>query len=324
MSLPVCIADVDKNKELEIIYVSQIGVAGPYQRRCHIYKADGTELISFDLDKESDSNIIGPISVGNLDNDSNPEIIIGDAEYLSVYRYNGKKIWDIWLPPEIATYIYVSGTVTGDITGDGYNEILFGGSTSRLFLRDKVFALNRFGNLVSGWPKITCGVNYGTPTLADLDDDGDIEVAEGSLDGRVYIWDLPASYSKSCLDWPMYQHDSQRTGLYQPYNEPPVLYGPYNILDILAIAFGYDTKDLIDLKYSWRVDKFKWTSWTEVNLALLHSLIPSSLVHEYQLPNGTHTLQVRVKDKQGATTVSEKIEFTVILSPYNEEAMPGQ
>jgi hypothetical protein len=73
----------------------------------------------------------------------------------------------------------------GDIDGDGRPDVVFGGgdywggadST-------KVYALELDGRLKPGWPQPTDGVTNASPTLADLDGDGRLDVAIGTFDSR--------------------------------------------------------------------------------------------------------------------------------------------
>jgi putative cell wall-binding protein len=91
-----------------------------------------------------------------------------------------------------------SSPSVGDIDGDGRLEVVFGsgdffGGTDST----KVFALNiENGSPVAGWPKATNGVTNASPTLADLDGDGKLDVAIGTFGsahgkgngGSVYAW----------------------------------------------------------------------------------------------------------------------------------------
>jgi uncharacterized repeat protein (TIGR01451 family) len=53
-----------------------------------------------------------------------------------------------------------------------------------------------------------------TPTLCDIDRDGDIEVIAARGD-TLNIYDLPGTYDPAYLDWPTFAHDFQRTGFYK-------------------------------------------------------------------------------------------------------------
>ena len=52
------------------------------------------------------------------------------------------------------------------------------------------------------------------PMVADLDEDGKLELIGGSLKGRLYVWDLDGVPSDNRLEWGMYRHDLWHTGQY--------------------------------------------------------------------------------------------------------------
>lgn len=73
----------------------------------------------------------------------------------------------------------------GDIDGDGRPDIVFGGGDHWGGADStKVYALELDGRLKAGWPQSTDGVTNASPTLADLDGDGRLDVAIGTFDSR--------------------------------------------------------------------------------------------------------------------------------------------
>jgi hypothetical protein len=96
----------------------------------------------------------------------------------------------------------------GDINSDGKKEALVG-STSGLLL-----AWDREGNTPNSFPKLLGDYGFSTTAaLEDLDGDGDIEVMLGGEKGTFYVWDLPGTYNPAAIDWGMYRHDPQCSGL---------------------------------------------------------------------------------------------------------------
>ena len=115
----------------------------------------------------------------------------------------------------------------GDIDGDGDKEILIGNFDSLLY------AWHHNGSIVQCFPRKTedNGEIKTVPTLADVDNDGDIEILTAvNQIFKLYIWDLPGFYDPENVDWGMYRHDVQCSGLYfrspklNPINYPNSVY----------------------------------------------------------------------------------------------------
>lgn len=90
-----------------------------------------------------------------------------------------------------------SSAAVGDIDGDGKMEIVVGSNGSRVyaFNDDGTELLDGDNNpATQGVFKVTSAApNFGTPALADLDNDGRPEIVFNSGDGRVYAWNADGS-----------------------------------------------------------------------------------------------------------------------------------
>jgi hypothetical protein len=86
-------------------------------------------------------------------------------------------------------------------------EMVFGGQDGN------VYALKPNGTMAIGFPIKTENVVEGGPLIWDLDGDGLTEVCVQSYDQRLYVWDTPAPFTPASCPWPMFGHDSRRTGV---------------------------------------------------------------------------------------------------------------
>jgi hypothetical protein len=97
-----------------------------------------------------------------------------------------------------------------------------------------VYAWTADGIPITGFPKPTEVEAQAPVTVADIDQDGQVElIASSNLDydpetatrknrGSIYVWDLPAVYNPPAMLWPHFQHDPQHTGL-QGSAGPPLM-----------------------------------------------------------------------------------------------------
>lgn len=96
----------------------------------------------------------------------------------------------------------------GDVDTTPDLEIVFGGQDGN------VYALKSNGQMAVGFPIKTENVVEGGPLLWDLDGDGLTEVCVHGYDQKLYVWDTPAPFTPTSCPWPMFGHDSRRTGVY--------------------------------------------------------------------------------------------------------------
>jgi hypothetical protein len=197
------------------------------------------------LPEEIDLATYPPI-LGDVDDDSQAEIVVarkvhdGDEHYFIVLHalnadgtsalgwpkaYSFDEIGDLWFPGVLA-----------DVTGDDHANLIIG-PWGNLHER-ALFVFDPEGNRAPGpfFPLRYDSIYYSAPAVSDLDDDGDVEVVfvENNY-GDVQVWDLPAPYDATAVDWPMFQHDERHTGVWETDNPDVDGDGVGNLVDCAPV-----------------------------------------------------------------------------------------
>jgi hypothetical protein len=146
-------------------------------------------------------------TLADLDGDGVPEILVGTTAldgttgqrdrptYLAALKGDGST----WFQVQVGAPIK-SAPAVGDIDGDGAPEVVVtvGGDAADPDHHGEVRAYNRFGNQLLWFYRTqdhhASGDGYSegifsSPTLCDVDGDGDMEIAFGSWDQRIYLLD---------------------------------------------------------------------------------------------------------------------------------------
>ncbi|MCL6465436.1 MAG: T9SS type A sorting domain-containing protein [candidate division WOR-3 bacterium] len=114
------------------------------------------------------------------------------------------------------------GNITvADVDGDGDMEILF---TSNLMSTADtlgyLYAVHHDGTPVAGFPLRPYGWTYlNGATVADVDGDDSLDIVTVSYDNAttmaVTVWETGVPFNRMAWEWPTYQFDMARTGVYQ-------------------------------------------------------------------------------------------------------------
>jgi hypothetical protein len=162
-------------------------------------------------------------AIGNFDDDSDLEIVVAgnrnvfDPDWhcegrIYVFNLNGTIVEGF--PVDTEGEIYSSPGI-GDIDKDGNNEIVVGTLIIRVeggnYIEDgKIYVIKKDGTILDGWPKSMGKGIWTSPALADLNEDGKLEIGIGvsTTTGNVYLFDyqgnIISGWPKNIDPWSSY------------------------------------------------------------------------------------------------------------------------
>lgn len=189
----VIVSNIDNsaNGSLEIVTYSD-------ERGCiSIYNSIGTLLQDIEC-----ANTYAAISVADIDNDGDKEIIQASGTGIHVWHHNGtsylgtSSLYSL----SLSGYRFVTSVVVCDIDNDGQKEILTFAIQTNSPNYAKLFAIKNDGTLVSGFDgtqTITTNSNWNQElAVGDLDNDGNLEVVTFANDG-IKVWNNSAQLVNS-------------------------------------------------------------------------------------------------------------------------------
>jgi hypothetical protein len=110
-------------------------------------------------------------------------------------------------PRVIEDWQFVTGPSIAEISGDALPEVI---ATSGGFY---VHAFNALGIEPAGWPKRTGQWQTSSPSIGDLDGDGDVEVVQTTRLGTLFVWSTGGATCQPD-QWRKFRHDEWNTGTY--------------------------------------------------------------------------------------------------------------
>jgi hypothetical protein len=137
------------------------------------------------------SHFPGSPAVGDIDNDGHLEMIVQcSSGRIYALNHDGTVMsgWE-------SKWVYSNRTFAGsialaDLTGDGYLEIVIPGMNSNCY----IYRYN--ATTLPNWPQpyASEGSTESSPVIADLDNDGSLDIMIGSEEGRLSAWNLSGEY----------------------------------------------------------------------------------------------------------------------------------
>jgi uncharacterized repeat protein (TIGR01451 family) len=223
-SAPV-IADLDGDHQAEYVVVGRVNGPGYEFDSCNsgvlVLEPDGarrpgweTAALGNGVLSQSYLSRQAP-SVADLDGDGQLEIVVATHDgWIRAYKPDQRLLWTFDYAQ--GSVLFASEPVIGDIDGDQAPEVVFG-------TYDPAFGdgpAGLWGLEADGTPMLGFPLPVGTPgiraapTLADLDDDGDLEIVAAAWTGEIFVWDASDPYVPSHMPWPTGRHDLRRSATF--------------------------------------------------------------------------------------------------------------
>jgi hypothetical protein len=205
------VGDIDDNGDMEVVLAAGEAV--------YAWHHDGTAVSGWPQSISGGAK--SSPALGDLDGDGDLEIVVG-SDQVYAWHGDGTPVSGSW--PVTVDQHTNSSPVLGDITGEGQVDVIVGAGDGDAH----IYAWHGNGTPISGWPRFVpafdgSGTHHerlASPVVTDLDRDGDVEVAIGAEE-HVFVFDLAADDDED-VEWPIFQHDLQFTGVYTGVpNLPP-------------------------------------------------------------------------------------------------------
>jgi hypothetical protein len=175
---------------------------------------------------QSERIVAAPL-VYDFDGDEDFEIVSASKEGdVYVFHHDGSEFIDL-LPATVDPFFSMPGANTpsahgvwaapavADLEGDGSPELVVLGWLNS-FDEDSLFVVESDGTVAPGWPQMEIGGTYGSVTVADLEDDGQLEIFhQVDLQPLLYGWRADGT---EIIDG---DNDPSTVGVFAVHAEPP-------------------------------------------------------------------------------------------------------
>ncbi len=325
------VGDINNDGYDEIV-VGTLASRGP---ESGLYVIDRSGQVMTGWPKLLGESVWASPALGDVNNDGNLEILVtitlgpyAYRTYLLDYQGNILSGWPRAIgQPGLRPVI-------GDVTGDGMpNMVATGGyGLGGGDLGDAgVYAWNLDGTTVLGFPKVTDGAALAGATTADLSSNGKVELVATSLYdydytvGRpkyrstIYVWELGQDYNREAMEWPMFHHDPQHTGLYgatalttrvvsvDGATEPP--YHTTNPTPEIVISGEHD------MRVRWAEQNMRYSEMSAEEAYQFDVVGSIAAVNLTQREEREHTIYVAAQDAFGNDqALHQNLEVTLILT----------
>jgi hypothetical protein len=306
-AIDLAAGDIDANGTPEIVGATGNGIL-------YVWNTNGTSYgAPWPLTLSGSNSLSNPV-LADLNGDQSLEIIAhATTDQVLAFRRDGTPMpgWpkDVEARPGGSFW---PPAVVGDIDGDGGPDVIQASADE-----PQIYAWRSAGTLVAGWPKVFPQPFFVAPSLGDLDNDGQLEMAVAYVD-TVNIIDLGIPYNAQNLQWPMAGFDGSQTNSHSPPDiVPPTV-------AFTAPANGSTVSRFVTLSATAtdnvRVMGVRFTV-DGVTVDREDTVPPYSVIwNTAAAANGPHTLTAVSRDRAGNTATSTRT--ITLFNPPNVDFTP--
>ena len=193
------IYDLDSDGKLEILYTCR------YDTLLRILDYEGNDFPGFPLSVYPDSFIVAAISIGDLDMDGSPDIVLASNNHIFGFDIYGASIpgWPVFKPAPAYVDDFTR-PVLADVDGDSLLEVIVSTCHHSNSTGD-VTVYNNCGEVQAGWPyHWGNGFPVTTPVVGDIDGDDQLDIVTTVLlmtaDRLMYAFNPDGSVKEN---WPI-------------------------------------------------------------------------------------------------------------------------